>query len=60
MVIGLRGFGFETLRRLFSSFGTEIEVINHEEKTSQEELVEDLIGIVSYFAGKLYGKEPQV
>jgi len=30
-------------------------VINHEEKTPQEELAEDLIAIVSHFAGKLYG-----
>jgi len=29
----LTRFGFETLRRLFSAFGTEIEVINHEERT---------------------------
>jgi len=52
---GLTRFGFETLRRLFSAFGTEIEVVNHEEKTPREELVEDLITIVSHFAGKLYG-----
>jgi len=51
----LTRFGFETLRRLFSAFGTEIEVINQEGKTPQEELVEDLITIVSRFAGKLYG-----
>ncbi|MEM2374437.1 MAG: IS607 family transposase [Nitrososphaerota archaeon] len=51
----LTRFGFETLRKMFSAFGTEIEVINHEEKTPQEELVEDLITIVSHFAGKLYG-----
>ena len=51
----LTRFGFETLRRLFLDFGTEVEVINHEEKTPQEELVEDLITIVSHFAGKLYG-----
>lgn len=51
----LTRFGFETLRKMFSVFGTEIEVINHEEKTPQEELVEDLITIVSHFAGKLYG-----
>jgi len=43
------------LKRLFSAFGTEIEVINHEEKTPQEELVEDLKRIVSHFARKLYG-----
>lgn len=51
----LTRFGLETLRRVFSVFGTEIEVINHEEKTPEEELVEDLITIVSHFAGKLYG-----
>lgn len=49
----LTRFGFETLRKMFSAFGTEIEVINHEGKTPQEELVEDLITIVSHFAGKL-------
>jgi putative resolvase len=51
----LTRFGFETLRKLFQAFETEIEVINSVEKTPQEELVEDLITIVSHFAGKLYG-----
>jgi len=50
----LTRFGFETLRKMFQAFGTEIEVINSEEK-NQDELVEDLIIIVSHFAGKLYG-----
>jgi putative resolvase len=40
---------------MFQAFGTEIGVINSEEKTPQEEFVEDLITIVSHFAGKLYG-----
>ncbi|MBS7607371.1 IS607 family transposase [Candidatus Bathyarchaeota archaeon] len=51
----LTRFGIETLSRVFSVFGTEIEVINRGEKTPHEELVEDLITIVSHFAGKLYG-----
>jgi len=51
----LTRFGFETLRRMFQAFGTAIEVINSGEKAPQEELVEDLITIVSHFAGKLYG-----
>jgi putative resolvase len=51
----LTRFGFETLRKFFQVFGTEIEVINNEEKTPNEELVKDLITIVSHFAGKLYG-----
>ena len=51
----LTRFGFETLREMFSAFGTEIEVINREEKTPREELAEDLITIVSHFARRLYG-----
>jgi len=51
----LTRFGFERLRKMFQTFGTTIEVINSKEKTPQEELVEDLITIVSHFAGKLYG-----
>ena len=51
----LTRFGFETLKEFFKSYGTEIIVINKRYKTPQEELMEDLITIVSHFAGKLYG-----
>jgi putative resolvase len=51
----LTRFGYETLGRVFQAFGISIEVINREEKSPQEELLEDLITIVSHFAGKLYG-----
>ena len=51
----LTRFGFKTLEEFFKSYGTEVVVINKEEKTPQEELVEDLITIISHFAGKLYG-----
>ncbi len=51
----LARFGLETLRRVFSAFGTEVEVVNREERTPREELVEDMIAIVSHFAGRLYG-----
>jgi putative resolvase len=50
----LTRLGFETLRKMLQAFGTAIEVIKSEEKTPQEELVEDLITIVSHLAGKLY------
>jgi putative resolvase len=50
----LTRFGFETLKKLFQAFGTEIEVI-YSEENPREELVEDLITVVSHFAGKLYG-----
>jgi len=51
----LTRFGFKTLEEFFKSYGTEIVMINREEKSPQEELVEDLITIISHFAGKLYG-----
>jgi len=51
----LTRFGFGALEEFFRSYGTEIVVINREEKTLQEELVEDLITVISCFAGKLYG-----
>ncbi|MFA4719102.1 IS607 family transposase [Pyrococcus kukulkanii] len=50
----LTRFGFETLKTLFQAFGTEIVVINGE-KEPKEELIEDLITIISHFARKLYG-----
>lgn len=51
----LTRFGFKTLEEFFKSYGTEIIVINHGEKSPQEELVKDLITIISHFAGKIYG-----
>jgi len=52
----LTRFGFKILEEFFKSYGTEIVVINEEEKSPQEELIEDLITIISHFAGKLYGR----
>ena len=51
----LTRFGFKILEEFFKSYGTEVVVINGEEKSPQEELIEDLITIISHFAGKLYG-----
>ena len=53
---GLTRFGFDTLKRVFEEHGTNIEVLNQTDvKSSQQELVEDLITIISHFSGKLYG-----
>jgi len=52
----LTRFGFKTLQQFLQGYGAEIVVINQEEKTPREELVEDLIAIISSLAGKLYGK----
>ncbi len=41
--------------KLFSAFETEIEVIDREERSPNEELVEDLATIVTHFAERFYG-----
>jgi putative resolvase len=52
----LTKFGFKYLKRYFTSHNVRIEVVNGEEpKHTHEELVEDLIALVTSFAGKLYG-----
>jgi putative resolvase len=48
-------FGFKTLKELLSVFGVEVIALEQEDKDPREELVEDLIAIISHFAGKLYG-----
>lgn len=49
-------FGFELVEYMANINGCEIEVIDSTEKTEQEELVEDLIQIVTVFNCKLQGK----
>ena len=52
----LTRFGFEYLEYFFNQYGVRIEVVFSEEpKDAYRELVEDLIEIVTSFAGKLYG-----
>ncbi len=52
----LTRFGTEYLETLFSSFGVTFTILDPgEEKTAEQELVEDLFSIIASFAGKLYG-----
>jgi|YelNatPaOPRAMG01_1025707.scaffolds.fasta_scaffold15824_2 excisionase family DNA binding protein len=52
----LTRFGFEYLEYFFKLYGVRIEVMFSEEpKDAYRELVEDLIEIVTSFAGRLYG-----
>ena len=52
----LTRFGFEYLEYFFKRYGVRIEVVYGEEpKDAYQELVEDLLAIVTSFAGKLYG-----
>lgn len=49
-------FGFELLEFLFNEFGVSIEVVNQQFESAQEELVTDLIQILTVFSAKLNGK----
>jgi excisionase family DNA binding protein len=52
----LTRFGFEYLEYFFKQYGVRVEVaFGEESKDAYKELVEDLIEIVTSFAGKLYG-----
>ncbi len=52
----LTRFGFEYLEYFFKQFGVKIEVVYEEEpRDTHQELVEDLLAVVTSFAGKLYG-----
>ena len=49
-------FGFELVEYLALLHHCEIEVIDNTEKTEQQELVEDLVQIITVFSYKLKGK----
>ena len=49
-------FGFELVEYIASLHDCEIEVIDNTEKTEDQELVEDMIQIITVFSAKLQGK----
>ena len=49
-------FGYELIENLCDKYGTTIEIIDNTEKTEEQELVEDLIQIVTVFSCRLQGK----
>ncbi|WP_094546258.1 IS607 family transposase [Petroclostridium xylanilyticum] len=49
-------FGYELIENLCSKYGTTIEIIDNTEKTEEQELVEDLVRIVTVFSCKLQGR----
>ena len=51
----LTRFGYELMEEFFKSYGVDIVCLYKQSRTPHEELVEDLISIVTSFAGKLYG-----
>ena len=49
-------FGFELVEYIASLHDCNIEIIDNTEKTEQQELVEDLVQIITVFSCKLQGK----
>ncbi|ADX86347.1 IS607 family transposase [Saccharolobus islandicus] len=48
-------FGFEIIEEVCKAHNCEIVVLNREDKTPEQELIEDLISILVSFSEKLYG-----
>ena len=49
-------FGFELIEQLCSIYNVKIEIINlTEDKSYEEELVEDVLSVITVFSEKLYG-----
>lgn len=49
-------FGYELFENICKAYGTDIEIIDSTEKTEEQELVEDLVQIITVFSCKLQGK----
>lgn len=49
-------FGYELIENLCGKYGTTIEIIDNTERSSEQELVEDMIQIVTVFSARLQGK----
>ena len=49
-------FGFELVEYIASLYNCDIEIIDNTEKFEQQELVEDLVQIITVFSCKLQGK----
>lgn len=49
-------FGFELIKYICDKYGVIIEIIDNSEKTEEQEVVEDLVQIITVFSCKLQGK----
>ncbi len=52
----LTRFGFELIEYIAELYDCEVEIVDTTERTEQEELVEDLVQILTVFSCKLQGK----
>jgi predicted site-specific integrase-resolvase len=51
----LARFGFELVDNIAKAYGCEIIVVNREELSPQQEMVEDLMSIIHTFSCRLHG-----
>ena len=49
-------FGFDLVENICAKYGTIIEVVDNTPKSEEQELVEDLVQIITVFSCKLHGK----
>ena len=49
-------FGFELVEYIAGLYNCDIEIIDNTEKSEQQELIEDLVQIITVFSCKLQGK----
>lgn len=48
-------FGFDLIEYICRLHGTEIEIVDNTEKSKEQELVDDLIQIITVYANKIFG-----
>ena len=48
-------FGYDWFEKLCMKFHTNIVIVNHEELSPQEELLQDIVSILHVFSCRLYG-----
>lgn len=49
-------FGFELIQKIAELHGTNIVILDNQDKTKEQELVEDLMQIITVFSCRLHGK----
>lgn len=56
----LTRFQFDFIRKLFSSYGCDVVVLNGAGVSSEEELAADMMSLLASFSGKFYGRRSVV
>ncbi|GAH41631.1 unnamed protein product [marine sediment metagenome] len=52
----LARFGVALLKEILGSFGTELLIVNAVDSDYKQEIIDDMIAIITHFSSRLYGK----